>query len=67
MIVEIQKELDDLLAMVKLDLSNPALLKLRPDLYREYIHILEKKEMMARSSVSSYKDTLLALSLQRFH
>lgn len=66
MLNDIQNELDEVLKLVKGDLTDPELAKLRPDLYMALFHALEKKEFMARSSVSTHKDDLLLLSLERF-
>lgn len=66
MLNDIQDELDEVVKLVKVDLNNEALAKLRPDLYMALFHALEKKEFMARSSVSTHKDDLLLLSLERF-
>ncbi len=66
MLNDIQTELEEVLTLIKVDLTDANLAKLRPDLYRELIHTLEKKEFMARSDVSTNKDDLLLLSLERF-
>lgn len=66
MIEQTQEELDEFLKLIKVDLSDPKLSKDKPDFYREAIHVLEKKESMARSSVSTNKDEYLKLSLERF-
>lgn len=66
MLNNIQNELDEVLKLAKADLTNNDLAKLRPDIYMAIFHALEKKEFMARSNVSTHKDDLLLLSLERF-
>lgn len=66
MLKDIQNELDEVLRLIKEDLKNPELIKLHSDLYMALFHALEKKEFMARSNISTHKDDLLLLNLERF-
>lgn len=62
----IQSDLDEVVTLIKADLTDEGLKKLRPDLYAQLIHAVKEKEILSRSSLNQSQNDFLYLSLERF-